>query len=181
MDFIIYQYSFASLPQFWRYPYPFPLPPMPSPAPGLPPPWPVWPGVHVLYTEALLPPGVDPDPANPPPAATFRYQDSIQVLSFSGDQITDQSTAVGRLLTVTLVPTVDQGSTLFSLVLPTAVEPAAGALTPISTFGITTRNAGPMTVPPPSQAMQYTTMDLTGTLSTSQVLPPTGQVPPAAP
>jgi hypothetical protein len=171
MNFIIYQYSFASVPRLWPYPYPPPLPANPSPV--LPPPWPNWPGVHVLYTEALLPPGVDPDPANPAPAATFRYQDSTQVLSFSGAQITDQSTAVGRLLTVTLVPAVDQGSTLFSLVLPGAVEPAAGALTPMSTFGITTRNAGPTTVPKPAQAMQYATMDLTGTLSLSQVPPGT--------
>lgn len=168
MNFISYQYSFASVPLFWSYPYPFPLPPIPSSSPGLPPPWPNWPEVHVLYTEALLPPGVDPDPANPPPAATFRYQDSTQTLSFSGDQITDQSTAVGRLLTVTLAATVDQGNTLFSLVLPGTVEPAAGVLTPISTFGIRTRVAGPMTLPKPSQGMQYSTMDLAGTLSISQ-------------
>jgi hypothetical protein len=70
---------------------------------------------------------------------------------------------------VTLVRTVDQGDTLFSLFLPQVTEPTAGALTPVSTLGITTRIAGPITLPKPQQAMQYSTMNFTGTLSTSQL------------
>jgi hypothetical protein len=165
MTFVIDQYSLASLPPPWPYPVP---PPSTPPITHDPPPFRQWPSVHVLYTEAHLPAGVDPDPAHPIPAPALRYQDNTQTLSFSGDQITFQATAVGRLLTVSLVRTVDQGDTLFSLVMPEVAEPAAGALTAISTFGITTRVAGPMTLPKPPQAMLYATMSFSGTLSTSQ-------------
>jgi hypothetical protein len=99
----------------------------------------------------------------------LRYQDATQTLSFSGDQITSQATAVGRLLTVSLIRTIDQGDTLFSLVLPEVTEPAPGVLTTISTLGITTRVAGPMTLPKPQQAMLYSSVNFTGTLSISQL------------
>lgn len=167
MEFILDQYSFVSLPHYWPYPYPIPQPPIPSVQPF--PPFPQWPSVHVLYTEAHLPAGVDPDPAHPIPAPALRYQDSTQSLSFSGAQITFESTAVGRLLTVSLIRTVDQGDTLFTLILPQVTEPAAGALTPVSTLGITTRVAGPMTVPKPQQAMLYSPISFTGTLSVSRL------------
>jgi hypothetical protein len=165
MEFVIDQYSLASLPPYWYPAAQFPAPPL------FPLPFPQWPSVHVLYTEAHLPAGVDPNPEISIPPPTFRYQDGTQILSFSGDQITSQDTAVGRLLSVSLVRTVDQGDTLFSLFLPEVTEPAPGALTPVSTLGITTRIAGPITVPQPQQAMQYSTMNFAGTLSTSQ-LPP---------
>ncbi len=168
MPFVIDHYSLASLPTYW---YPVMAAPMPPYPPLLPPPFPQWPSVHVLYTEAHLPAGVDPDPAIPIPAPTFRYQDSTQTLTFSGDQITFLDTVIGRVLSVTLIRTVDQGDTLFSLLIPQVTEPAAGALTPVSTVGITTRIAGPLTLPKPQQAMQYSTMNFAGTLSTSQ-LPP---------
>ena len=169
MEFVIDQYSLASLPPYWPYPYPVAQSLIPSIPPLLPPPFPHWLSVHVLYTEAHLPAGVDPNPQNPIPVSAFRYQDGTQTLSFSGDQITSQTTAVGRLLTVSLAHTVDQGDTLFSLILPEVTEPASGALTPVSTLGITTRVAGPMTLPKPQQAMLYSTMSFTGTLSVSQV------------
>jgi hypothetical protein len=172
MQFVIDQYSLASLPLYW---YPVAQPPIPPYPPifppPFPPPFPQWPSVHVHYTEAHLPAGVDPNPEIPIPAPTLRYQDGTQILTFSGDQITSQETVVGRLLSVPLVRTVDQGDTLFSLFLPQVTEPAAGALTPVSTIGVTTRVAGPITLPKPQQAMQYSTMNFTGTLSTIQ-LPP---------
>jgi hypothetical protein len=170
--FLIDQYSFVAVPYYW--PHPLPVQPSSMAAPFLPippPSFPPSPSLHVLYTEAHLPAGVDPDPEQPTPAPTLRYQDSTQTLTFSGEQITSQSTDVGRLLTVTLIHTVDQGDALFSLILPNVVEPTLGALTAISTFGVTTRIAGPMTLPKPPQAMLYTTMSFTGTLSTSQVPP----------
>lgn len=168
MAFVIDQYSLASLP-YWPYPHPIQQPPIPLFPPHLPPPFPQWPSIHVLYTEAHLPAGVDPDPAAPIPAPTLRYQDSTQTLSFTGDQITSQTTAIGRLLTVSLIRTVDQGDTLFSIVLPEVTEPAAGALTAVSTIGITTRGAGLMTLPKPQQAMLYSPINFTGTLSSSQL------------
>jgi hypothetical protein len=160
--FIINQYSFASIPSLWHPPLPMitPLPPSPIPQ---------WPSVHIIYTESHLPAGADPNPENPIPAPVLRYQDSTQTLSFSGEQITFQSTAVGRLLTVPLLHTIDQGDTLFSLVLPDMAEPTSGALTAISTFSITTRVTGPMTLPKPPQVMLYSTMNFSGTLSVSQM------------
>lgn len=168
MAFVIDQYSFASLPH-WPYPFLAPAPSFPPFPPHLPPPFPQWPSIHVLYTEAHLPAGVDPDPALPIPAPTLRYQDSTQTLSFTGDQITSQTTGIGRMLTVSLIRTVDQGDTLFSIVLPDITEPAAGALTVVSAIGITTRVAGPMTLPKPQQAMLYSPINFTGTLSSSQL------------
>lgn len=169
MEFILDQYSFASLPHYWPYPYPIPQPPITSVPPLPPPPFPQWPSVHVLYIEAHLPAGVDPDPAHPIPAPMLRYQDSTQSLSFSGEQITSQVTAISRLLTVSLIRTVDQGDTLFTLILPQVTEPVAGALTAVSTLGITTRVAGPMTFPKPQQAMLYSPISFTGTLSVSRL------------
>lgn len=46
---------------------------------------------------------------------------------------------------------------------------SAGALTAISTLGITTRIAGPMTLPKLQQAMLYSPISFTGTLSISQM------------
>lgn len=144
MAFIIDQYSLSSALPYTQPPPPTPfIPTLPQPPFGGPWPWP-WPWhiIHVIYTEARLPAGVDPDPANPVPAPTLRYQDGTQTLTFSGNQITSQATAIGRLLTVTPVPSVDQGDTLFTLILPGVTEPAEGAegaFTAISALGITIR------------------------------------------
>jgi hypothetical protein len=75
---------------------------------------------------------------------------------------------------VTLIQTTDQGDTLFVLLLPEVTQPAADTLTTISTVGITTRTAGPMTIPKPPQSMTYAPMSLSGTFSSSQV--PQGSV-----
>jgi hypothetical protein len=173
MEFIIDQYSLASPPPYAQPPLAAPfLSAFPYQLFGGQWPWPwPWPFVHILYTEAHLPPGVDPDPNNPLPPPTLRYQDGTQTLSFSGNQITAETTTIGMLRTVTLTHTVDVGDTLFSLLLPGANEPGPGQPIAISALGITTRVTGPISVPPPQQAMQYSTMYLHGMLSTS-VLPP---------
>jgi hypothetical protein len=164
MPYFIDQYSFLSMPQFWN------LPSSVSPLPPLPP-WPFpWIHIQVLYTEARLPAGVDPNPEILIPAPTLSYQDGTHAESFSGDQITDETTVLGRLLTVTVVQTVDRGDTLFSLILPTVNEQGAGTAVALSTVGITSRSVG-QTVPKSPQALVYSHMGFSGTFSTRQ-LPP---------
>lgn len=50
MPFVIDHYSLVSLPLYW---YPVMQSPMSPYPPLLPPPFPQWPNVHVLYTEAM--------------------------------------------------------------------------------------------------------------------------------
>jgi hypothetical protein len=72
------------------------------------------------------------------PALT--YQDPHRTLHFRGDQIRRVEVPdIGTVISVTLVMTVDTGSTTFSLVLPPVSLPNyTGASTHISTEGITT-------------------------------------------
>src|SRR5262249_30086396 len=46
------------------------------------------------------------------------YHDALRALSFTGDEITIEGCSLGRLVTVTIVRTVDVGATLFSVALP---------------------------------------------------------------
>ena len=69
----------------------------------------------------------------------FDYHDTHITQSFVGDEIRTEQTEIGTLVTVTLMLTVDRGSTTFSLLLPTVnVGPSKSA--PITTIGITTRH-----------------------------------------
>lgn len=67
----------------------------------------------------------------------FSYQDAHQSLSFSGDEITIEETALDTLATVTLVRTVDVGDTTFTLLVP-RVNLLGAASHVIYTVGITT-------------------------------------------
>jgi len=67
----------------------------------------------------------------------FSYQDAHQSLSFSGDEITLEETALDTLATVTLVRTVDVGDTTFTLLVP-RVNLLGSASHVIYTVGITT-------------------------------------------
>lgn len=72
--------------------------------------------------------------------AHFTYHDSQRTLQFTGDQIRKvQVSDLGTVISVTLVMTVDSGSTTFSLLLPAINLPnQRGASVGISTEGITT-------------------------------------------
>lgn len=65
------------------------------------------------------------------------YQDGQQSRTFRDGQIVTIETPVGRLATVVLIPTVDTGSTTFSLLLP-PVRVASDGVAPVVTEGITT-------------------------------------------
>lgn len=67
----------------------------------------------------------------------FTYQDAVQTLNFSGDQIRAQATEIGTLVTVATRQSVDTGRTTFSLLVPT-VNLGASPSVPIQTEGITT-------------------------------------------
>ena len=67
----------------------------------------------------------------------FSYQDSHQSLNFSGDDITIEETALGTLVTVTLVRTPDFGDTTFTLLVP-RINLLGATSHVIHTVGITT-------------------------------------------
>jgi hypothetical protein len=60
--------------------------------------------------------------------------------SFSGDQIRTAETEIGTLVTVTILPTVDAGSTTFTVLLPHVVLTGFGDHETVNTYGITTRH-----------------------------------------
>src|SRR6185437_10033709 len=82
--------------------------------------------LHVTYSTT----GIDGKPH-------FTYQDRHQTLSFDGDAIRTLDAEIGTLVTVSLVRTVDTGSTSFTLVVP-HVNLGQAAQAPITTQGITT-------------------------------------------
>jgi hypothetical protein len=72
--------------------------------------------------------------------AHFTYQDSQRTLNFTGDQIRKVDVPdLGTVVSVTLIMTVDSGSTTFSVLIPqTTLQNTAGASAHIRTLGITT-------------------------------------------
>jgi hypothetical protein len=99
---------------------------------------------------------------------TFFYQDSHLSCSFTGDAIRAVNVPdIGTLISVTLVETVDTGSTTFTLVLPRVnlpAPPALPALVPVAADGITTvHNFSPVPAFQYGQQDQYSVTSLTGT------------------
>ena len=84
-------------------------------------------GHHLSITLALT--GIDGKPR-------FTYQDTQRAVTFTGDQITLEDTALGRQATVTLVRTVDAGNTTFTVLIP-FVNLISGNHA-VTTVGITT-------------------------------------------
>src|ERR1700759_5565323 len=64
-------------------------------------------GLHVSYRTS----GIDGKPH-------FSYQDPVRSLSFSGDEIRRVECDLGTVVSVTIVRTIDAGSTSFSLLVP---------------------------------------------------------------
>jgi len=98
--------------------------------------------------------------------ASFTYHDSHRTENFVGDQI--RTTAIpdlGSVVSVTIVPTVDRGSTSFSVLIPDINLPnRPGASTPVFTDGITTVHK--FSIPPSQgQSETYTVTPLLGTAS----------------
>lgn len=72
--------------------------------------------------------------------AHLTYRDTVRTLIFSGDQIHQVKVqALGTIVSVTIVPTVDSGVTTFSVLVPAVNLPnQRGASTSISSDGVTT-------------------------------------------
>lgn len=72
--------------------------------------------------------------------AHFHYQDTHRTLDFTGDQIRKVEVPdLATVVSVTLMLTVDSGSTTFSVLIPrTTLQSTTGASTTIHTDGITT-------------------------------------------
>jgi hypothetical protein len=83
-------------------------------------------GLHVTYSTT----SVDGRPR-------FVYHDANRTLTFEGDAIRTVGSDVGALVSVTIVPSVDAGSTTFTLLVP-AVNLGQSDQLPIVTEGITT-------------------------------------------
>jgi len=92
------------------------------------------------------------------------YHDAFQSKSFVGDQINTVDTEIGTLVTVTIVLTVDSGSTTFSILIP-AVNLRTSDSAQISTYGITTLHRFSIIGLPQGQTEFYTLHQLSGTAS----------------
>jgi hypothetical protein len=119
-------------------------------------------GIHVRYWTFTLGPIRQGD--EPP---HFTYHDSFRTLSFHGNEIRSVDVPdLGTLVSVTLVLTVDTGSTTFTVLLPRVNIISEGPFTsvPVSTEGIRTVHAGPLGPPfGHGQEEFYTLISLTGT------------------
>ena len=107
---------------------------------------------HITYSMS----GIDGKPH-------FSYKDSKRTLSFSGDQITTVDTPLGKVVSVSIVRTIDTGSTSFSIFIP-RVNLSGTAPAQLTTYGITTIHR--FSIVPAMNKGQldtYSHVDLTGT------------------
>jgi len=107
--------------------------------------------LHVTYTTT----GLDGRP-------TLTYQDAHQGKSFKGDEIRAVECDLGTLVSVTLVLSVDRGSTSFSLVIPRMQIPQ-GTNAPVHTDGVTTMHRFAATALTQGQLDTYSATELQGT------------------
>ena len=112
-------------------------------------------GLHVTYSTSSFFGGPH-----------FTYQDAFRTLNFSGSQIrTVNVPDLGTVVSVTIMLTVDTGSTTFSVLIP-QVNLVGAMSVPISTEGITTVHRFSV-IPVLNHGQQefYTVTPLTGTAS----------------
>ncbi len=100
----------------------------------------------------------------------FSYQDAVQTLNFTGDQVRTLDTEIGTLVSVTIRMTVDTGSTEFSVLIPT-VNLGPTKTAHIETEGITTIHRFSL-IPSLMQGQTelYSCKHLTGTAD-SEIIP----------
>ena len=89
------------------------------------------------------------------------YHDALRALSFSGAEITIEECSLGRLVTVTILTTVDVGATTFSIALPNFN--LIGGHHQVSTFGVTALHRTTLGGIGRGQLTTYTTVHLYGT------------------
>jgi len=161
------QYVLASTPMFHPLGHPNVVPPTPI-------------GIHVSYIEyyrkAVKPGEIEPRFLVAP---SLSYQDgSLNVVAVPN--VEDLPDGLGRIATIEIQKTIDTGAAFFSLLLP-GVFPRAGAVEAITTVGLTSRVAGPDSLPRPIQSPVYSAVELHGTYSEAEgVEPPAAATPRAA-
>jgi hypothetical protein len=100
--------------------------------------------------------------------AHLTYQDAQRTLNFSGEQIRRVKVQdLGVVVSVTVAPTVDSGSTTFSILIPVVNLPnQRGASTFIASYGITTvHRFSVMPALNQGQREAYTVVPMTGNAS----------------
>jgi hypothetical protein len=92
----------------------------------------------------------------------FHYQDACREVNARGDEIRQEETEVGTLVTVTLEPDADAGSLLFTVLIPRATLAEIGGELRIVTEGIMTRSRFARGPAADAQLQQYRVVTLRG-------------------
>lgn len=108
-------------------------------------------GLHVTFSAT----SITGDPL-------FTYQDAFRHLEFKGDQIKIEQTAIGELVSVVILPSIDRDRTTFTLVVPNTVLRLHGPAA-IATIGVTTVHRFSIIGSPNGQTEFYTPHALRGT------------------
>jgi hypothetical protein len=109
--------------------------------------------VHISYSARgpiVDQPGLQP---------TITYQDSDQTLTFTEDQIRTQQSDMGPLVSVTLLPSIDAGATILTILLP-IVHMGDMREQPFETFAIVSKSFGML--PRVGASQVYNVMQLNG-------------------
>ena len=95
--------------------------------------------------------------------AQLSFTKGRKTLSFTGDQITQQDTAIGTLVTVTIALTPDRSFTTFSVLLPAIQLAKETAKQAFRTFAVTTVHKTTIAGPAVGVRETYKTVPLRGT------------------
>ena len=108
-------------------------------------------GIHVTYSTSSL-------QGKP----QFSYHDAVQAKTFSGEQITAETSILGTLISVFLMRSIDGPSTSFTLLVPNVRLPPSDVAS-VRTEGITTLHKSSLIGPLQGQTELYTVHALHGT------------------
>ncbi len=92
----------------------------------------------------------------------FHYQDSCREVNARGDEIRQEETEIGTLVTITLEPDADAGSLLFTVLIPRATVQNIGSELRITTEGIMARSRFARGPAADAQLQEYRVVTLRG-------------------
>jgi hypothetical protein len=92
----------------------------------------------------------------------LHYQDACREVNARGDEIRQEETEIGTLVTITLEPDADAGSLLFTVLIPRAVIEGVGSELRIITQGILTRSRFARGPAADAQLQEYRVVTLRG-------------------
>jgi hypothetical protein len=95
----------------------------------------------------------------------MNFKDRQHEMSVRGDEIRQEETELGTLVTITLEPDADAGALLFTLVIPRAVLKSPNVTQTLVTQGVYTRSRLPPRLPASAQLQTYEVVELKGTAS----------------